>query len=169
MKNQYFADENDYLKYGLLRILSGGGGIMTAVCWMLTNGDRGTDGKLTNYLAQENKWRPYDPPLFDSLAECVRKLSNRSIRWAEARTIIPSANYFGEILDDSRTARTRYFESFMDQAIGHDLVFFDPDNGVEVPSRPLGLQGRKGSCKYIYWFELIVQRDFQVLRDLRPF
>jgi len=39
MKNQYFGDINDYRKYGLLRLLTDGGDIRTAVCWMLTPGD----------------------------------------------------------------------------------------------------------------------------------
>jgi hypothetical protein len=36
MKNQYFGDENDYKKYGLLRMLAGEVKMKTAVCWMLT-------------------------------------------------------------------------------------------------------------------------------------
>jgi hypothetical protein len=32
-----------------------------------------------------------------------------------------------------------------------ELVFFDPDNGFEVPSK---LLGRKDSSKYLYWDEL---------------
>jgi len=31
------------------------------------------------------------------------------------------------------------------------LLFFDPDNGVEVPSTRIG---RKGSSKYVYWPEI---------------
>lgn len=30
-------------------------------------------------------------------------------------------------------------------------MFFDPDNGIEVKSRPMG---RKNSSKYVYWSEL---------------
>jgi hypothetical protein len=35
---------------------------------------------------------------------------------------------------------------------GTDLIFFDPDNGMEVGSRPWG---RRDSCKYLYWRELV--------------
>jgi hypothetical protein len=43
MKDQYFADINDYRKYGLLRIL--GEGLRVGVCWMLTKPDgSGDDG-----------------------------------------------------------------------------------------------------------------------------
>ena len=34
MKNQYFGDINDYVKYGLLRVFSATHRV--AVCWMLT-------------------------------------------------------------------------------------------------------------------------------------
>ena len=46
MKNQYFGDINDYRKYGLLRILTNGGEIKTAVCWMLTTDDEAIVGHL---------------------------------------------------------------------------------------------------------------------------
>ena len=36
-------------------------------------------------------------------------------------------------------------------AAGRDLLFFDPDNGLEVPSVP---RGRRGSSKYLYWPEV---------------
>ncbi len=41
-------------------------------------------------------------------------------------------------------------------ANGVDLVFFDPDNGLEVESKPYGL---KSSYKYLYWSE--VQKTFE--------
>jgi hypothetical protein len=34
---------------------------------------------------------------------------------------------------------------------GVDLIFFDPDNGLEIKSRPYG---RKQSSKFLYWHEL---------------
>lgn len=37
-------------------------------------------------------------------------------------------------------------------ASGVDLVFLDPDNGFEVPSKPIG---RKTSCKYVAWSEIL--------------
>lgn len=45
MKNQYFGDINDYLKYGLLRVIAKKTGLRVAVCWMPTPDDGHTDGK----------------------------------------------------------------------------------------------------------------------------
>ena len=39
----------------------------------------------------------------------------------------------------------------MKAASQSELVFLDPDNGLEVPSRPFG---RKHSSKYAYWREV---------------
>jgi len=46
MKNQYFGDENDYKKYGLLNTLTGRTDLSTAVCWMLTPDEAGAGGFL---------------------------------------------------------------------------------------------------------------------------
>ena len=39
----------------------------------------------------------------------------------------------------------------MDIAQGCELVFFDPDNGIEVDSTKYG---RRNSSKYLYWHEI---------------
>jgi hypothetical protein len=65
MKEQYVGDINDYRKYALLRALAGGGKIKIGVCWMLTPRDNRSDGNKLNYLKNPNKWRRYDPSLFD--------------------------------------------------------------------------------------------------------
>ena len=44
MKNQYLGDENDYLKYGLLRVISRESKLSIGVCWMLTADDDRPDG-----------------------------------------------------------------------------------------------------------------------------
>jgi hypothetical protein len=55
MKNQYFADVNDYFKYGLLRCFAHAE-FRLGVCWMLTPDDRGPDGRKTKYLSQRQTW-----------------------------------------------------------------------------------------------------------------
>jgi hypothetical protein len=155
MKNQYFGDVNDYRKYGLLRILTGQGGLSTAVCWMLTPDDGRTDGRFVEYLQQPERWRGYDPALFDRLREMIALREERDIDLVDLAGeagILPSARFFVRTLRDDRQSRSRYFEVFWSVAEGCDLIFFDPDNGLEVKSRRLGC---KGSSKYLYWDELV--------------
>ena len=49
MKNQYFGDVRDYLKYSLLTIL--GCELSVAVCWLLTPDDSSPGGRKTGYLS----------------------------------------------------------------------------------------------------------------------
>ena len=152
MKNQYFGDINDYKKYGLLHILSGDGEIRTTICWMLTETDTSTDGQFIDYLQKPAKWRSFDPPLFDKLKKCMETPENRDVHWVETMNIITSAVFYRDLLTDNTLERQRYFQKFQSTAHGSDLVFFDPDNGLEVKSIPYG---RKNSCKYLYWQELL--------------
>ena len=151
MKNQYFGDINDYRKYGLLRTLAGGGKLRTTICWMLTPDDQRTDGLLISYLEDPAQWRHFDPELFDILKSCISQPNNRSVDWAEANQVIPAANYYSKILPSQKNERQQYFNELWEVATGQDLVFFDPDNGIEVKSVP---PGTKHSNKYIYWNEL---------------
>lgn len=148
MKHQYFGDINDYRKYALLRTLCDSD-TRLSVCWMLTPDDRRPDGKKTKYLDQPSRWRHFDADLFDSLRKAVP--DNRRVAWAEEMGILRSACFFSRLLSDSTDQREQYFKDFLCCAHCSELVFFDPDNGLEVPSRP---SGRKDSSKYLYRKEL---------------
>ncbi len=152
MKNQYFGDINDYKKYGILRILSGGGAIKTSVCWMLTPDNDKNEGKFITYLNKPDKWRAYDSELFDSLLKSISLNTGRSVKSADQLKLIDNAEYFEKILGNLKVERQNYFQEFDGCTAGSDLIFFDPDNGIEVDSFPAG---RLNSGKYIYWKEII--------------
>ncbi|MCX6132969.1 MAG: hypothetical protein NTU47_04055 [Ignavibacteriales bacterium] len=157
MKNQYFGDINDYKKYGLLRILSDEGRMRTGVCWMLTQDDGGTHGSKTKYLKDPRKWRHYDPDLFDFLVQQMDPVRARGVGDISRSQIVSNAIYFNEILTDDRMERKKYFENVLGGFSQNlDLIFFDPDIGFEVNSKPVG---RKGSSKYVYWDELKAAYD----------
>jgi len=151
VKNQYFGDVNDYVKYGLLRLLGGDSGLQGVLCWMLTpDDDRGDGGKL-QYLRESERWRHHDPQLFDALQGMSRaQTEQRSISLIEGSDLLPRTSFFSEILADDASARRGYFDRLWRNAAAADLVFFDPDNGMEVESVKLG---HKGSSKYLYWRE----------------
>ncbi len=151
MKNQYFGDINDYRKYGLLRVLSGDGEICSGVCWMLTPSDGRTDGQFLRYLDQPARWRSYDSDLFDHLYRCVRVDNQRDVRLVEDPGVLPNTRFFSRMLSDGVRARREYFSEKLESFRGIDLIFFDPDNGFEVPSKPMG---RKDSSKYLSWGEM---------------
>jgi len=151
MKNQYVADINDYRKYGLLRTLACFGEIRTCICWMLTPDDNRTDGKFTDYLKSSAKWKHYDPSLFDCLEEYLNKEKKREIRFIETSGILPNAIFHSDTLTDGPRERFHYFIGLHKLLNEVDLIFFDPDNGLEIKSR---LYGCKNSSKYLYWNEV---------------
>jgi len=151
MKNQYFGDINDYKKYSLLRYLSGNGQIETVVCWVLTEDDDRTDGRRTRYLEQSETWQKYDPIVFEHLREHVLKKGLRDVSTIEQSDILHNCRFYKEHIHDDTDLRDKFFDKFFKFAQGADLVFFDPDNGLEVKSVP---RGKKKSSKYVYWSEV---------------
>jgi hypothetical protein len=150
LKNQYFGDVNDYMKYGLVRLLTAYGQIRTAICWMLTPNDGNTDGKCIDYLHKPECWRKYDPTLYDRLRHIVLE-KTREVYAAQSDRILPNCKFYPALLSDNPEIRVSYFAGFERISKGCELVFFDSDNGLEVKSRPYG---RKYSSKYLYWREV---------------
>jgi hypothetical protein len=150
MKNQYVGDINDYRKYALLRHLSDSSRFRLGVCWMLTADDNRTDGGKVEYLSSPGKWRRFDPELFDILRDCVAA-RRRHVEAIEQSGCLPGAVYHSTLVTDDRNLRISYFEEAKQRLSPAALVFFDPDNGLEVRSCRLG---NRNSSKYLYWHEL---------------
>ncbi|MCL7999968.1 hypothetical protein M8994_17165 [Brucella sp. 21LCYQ03] len=151
MKHQYVGDINDYRKYALLRALSAEGTNSIGICWMLTPEDGRPDGNKLSYLRQPDGFRHFDPELFDILVQAAGEPDRRRLQVIEDSGAIPQATYFNELLPDDTMGR-RAFMSRCAIALGNtDLVFFDPDNGLEVSLR----KDRKNSSKYLYLDEVV--------------
>ncbi len=147
MKNQYFGDINDYRKYGLLRCLWEAAHLPLGVCWLLTSDDGRTDGEFRSYLRQPTRWRRYDPDLFDRLRQLLDTGARRDVAEADRWRLLPEARYFERILTDDRVSRAQYFDEALARLQSCPLIFFDPDNGIEVKSVS---RGARGSAKYLY-------------------
>jgi len=152
VKHQYVGDINDYRKYALLRALSANGTNRIGVCWMLTPSDGSMDGNKLSYLSKPAQHRHFDPELFDILAHAAAEPDRRRLQTIEDSGAIPGAVYFNDMLPDNIPGRQAFFESCAASFDDTVLVFFDPDNGLEV-SLP---KGRKNSSKYLYLDEAAV-------------
>jgi hypothetical protein len=151
MKNQYFGDVNDYLKYGLLRAITLDTDWNLLVAWMLTPDDGGPDGKKLKFLEAPDTWARYDSPLFEGLVDLLRSAPQRSVSLIEGSDLLPRASYYSAVVPDTHRERDAWSDGLLRGAKDADLVFLDPDNGIEVPSKPIG---HKGSSKYVTWDEL---------------
>jgi hypothetical protein len=151
MKDQYFGDINDYRKYGLLRDLAGISGLKLGVCWMRTNPDHRTDGELRQYLDFPSRWRHYDADLYDLLRRLVNPTIQRDLTHAESWGLLPGALYHRDSLVNDGGSREEYFRNAWLALEQSKLMFFDPDNGMEVKSAPYGT---KRAAKYLFWREV---------------
>ncbi len=151
MKNQYFGDINDYYKYGLLRGLIGDGELSLSVCWMLTENDGSKHGNEIGYLHKPFEYRHRDPDIYDALRKAVIDEEKRDVGVIEQSGLLGDVSFHRELLTDDATKRVQYFEEACETFRGADLVFFDPDTGLEIDSTKWGR--RKSRC-YLYWREL---------------
>ena len=149
MKNQYFGDINDYRKYGLLRCFLDTG-MRIGVCWMLTPPDGRPDGNKIMYLSRPDEWRRRDPQLFDVLQTAAAR-KQRHVSGLERSGLLPAAKFYSEPLCDDTHRRVAYFNTALKALEDTDLLFFDPDTGLEVSSVPYG---QSGSSRYLYWREV---------------
>jgi hypothetical protein len=151
LKNQYFGDINDYRKYGLIRALQVEAQLKVLVAWMLTPNDQRRDGKLRSYLREPDQWLRFDPELYRGLTSLLNIGVTPRVDLIEKSSLLGTADYFSEIVPDATVHREAWAGRLLKAASESEFVFLDPDNGLEVPSRPLG---RKGSSKYAYWPEV---------------
>jgi hypothetical protein len=151
VKNQYFGDVNDYRKYGLLRSIIRAGDLRLCVAWMLTPDDGSTDGKFLSYLEAPRKWMNFDAELFQGIRKRIDSGSARGVRMIERSGLLPGSVYYSGLVPDSAADRDRWFHCLQEAVTPVDMVFLDPDNGIEVKSKPYG---RKHSCKYVFRKEI---------------
>ena len=149
MQDNYVGDIGDYGKYGMLREVCAEK-LSLAVNWYKVvprKVGKQDDGKYTNYLSNPNLYRDYDPELFDSLSKIVNKEKDRHIERIEAENIF-RAKFYSEPITSNRT---NWHNAALIQTIDSDVVFLDPDNGLETAN-----MYKKGiiSEKHVKWQEL---------------
>jgi len=151
MQNKYVADVGDYGKYALLKALCAQE-IRCLVIWYLTDEDpENTDGKFREYLDDE-EFRKAEPRIFDHLKEISNSIDSRNVGVVKRRGILPpktavyedKLSYSNVSLRDRKPLRDKWFATAVEKAKKADLVFLDPDNGLEIKSRgPYSKRGTK--------------------------
>ena len=150
MQNRYSGDIGDYLKIGLLKAISPTKRL--AVCWWLHPDEKhNDDGRHISYLNKPDHWRPVSPELFDGLVDLV-KTGNRSVGRLE--DLIGSSCYFHRA--EVPTAKNRFqdrdiwFAHLMNDVATMDVLFVDPDNGIDLRDDA----GKRKSAKHVTLSEI---------------
>jgi hypothetical protein len=83
--------------------------------------------------------------------EIIHGIKQRHLVHVEQSGVLPNASFYSAEIRDAHSDRTSYFNAMTNALSYADLIFFDPDNGLDVESKP---KGRRDSCKYLYRDEL---------------
>ncbi len=159
MQDRYVGDAGDYAKYALLKALAGPttDAIRLGVLWYLfpDEGHNG-DGRHIAYL-QQPLMAARDPETHAALKELVRT-GQRSVEAVQRSSLLPADTlyYASQVAARGTPAvrvahRTNWFQEGIKSLAAADLIFFDPDNGVETPALK---QSDFKAGKYAFWEEI---------------
>lgn len=173
MQDRYTGDIGDYGKYGLLRQLCGihpkaAAQLRLGVLWyrpdpLTVANENADDGKFTSYLRQdrENRFSVCDPALYEALYEIVVEREDRRVGAVEDSCVLgPDALFYdayipGPAPNARGEARAVPRQAWAKKALRTtercELVFLDPDNGLEPQSVAIG---HKAAVKYAYLEEV---------------
>jgi len=135
VQHRYTGDVGDYVKLALLRAVMPGCKLGVA-WWLYPDESHNGNGRHVGYLDDPKQWRSLDPGLYDKLAEIIRR-QERLITHLYDPELLPDATFFDEAIPcptsiaDRRTSRCAWFGRLQDALALCDLIFLDPDNGLE--------------------------------------
>ena len=142
MQDQYAGDIGDYVKLAILRAIAPGRALWIA-WWLYPDEDHNGDGRHIGYLDHPDEWRACDPTAFDHLKAVVTS-GERCVAALEHPAVLPGARLFrepvptGGTASERRLARTAWFARLTEALGDRDLLFLDPDNGLETKSFDIG-------------------------------
>ena len=158
MQDRYVGDVGDYAKYGLLRALTAGS-LRLGVNWYLFPDEvHNGDGRHISYL-KDVAYEALDPELHRALATLVASGARAVSRVARSGILPSNTLNFVEPVPP-RTAgrpeatvadRLKWALAASEALLGADIVFLDPDNGIEVVSVP---PTSPKAGKYVLWSEI---------------
>ena len=149
--------------------------LTVGVVWYLVPDEtHNSDGKHVHYLDpsayNQERYRDCDPTLYDTLREIVQS-NRRSVSSIREYQVLPWGTRFyeatltfdrpdnqGHYTREHRVARRKaWLQDALKLTAGCDIVFVDPDNGLEVQVDPCQRRGPK----YVFFDELLpyVERD----------
>lgn len=164
MQNRYTADIGDFGKYGMLRCLCKGD-IKLGVNWYLVPDEsHNNDGKFISYLddskaSNVKKFRLCDPELYKQMQSIIAD-DKRSVQEIQYRGVLPyNTVYFDEVLSfegisdllERKAFYNEWHRKALDKLKDCDIVFFDPDNGLEVSSCS---RTNSNGIKYVFYNEI---------------
>jgi len=144
MRDNFVGDVGDYFKYGLLRTFARQG-LRLGFLWYYFQDEEAhaeNHGGHLSYLDQPAKYRGCDEALFEQLKSLVNA-NQRSIQAIGESGLFPADTCFYAAplsfqaerdLKKRPLQRHAWFQQGMEATRHCDVVFLDPDNGLEIKS-----------------------------------
>lgn len=176
MQNKYVADIGDWGKYGMLNYICNPSNscsekLLLGINWYLVKNENSShDGKFIEYLDKNNErnikeYRVCSEFLYDELRKIVLE-GKRSVNEVQNRTILPTDTIYYDdylsfdnisckdinYLERRKILRAKWVSNGLEKLQHADILFFDPDNGIEVSSYKR--TSTKG-IKFVYYNEII--------------
>jgi hypothetical protein len=165
VRHNFVNDIGDYAKYALLRVLSASSHppLTLGVIWYLTeHAEHNGDGRRRPHLSQDG-WEQIDPELLAqmrSIESSLRTVDDLHLNLIEDSAILPADTvYFSKPLPDMPSSRAQrvakraeWFAAAKQAVADCNLIFLDPDNGLEVKSAGLG---SRLASKYVTISEMV--------------
>ena len=150
VRHNFVNDIGDYAKYALLRALCENGpvDVRLGVIWYLTqHAAHNGDGRKRAHLS-DGGWQELDPELLGAMRQIegrLRRQDDLNLSLIEASEILPAKTaYFSEPVPHAEGSaqqriadRAVWFERARKAVEDCNLIFLDPDNGLEVRSAPV--------------------------------
>ena len=150
MQDRYAGDIGDFGKFSFLKALETQG-LKIGINWYLTEAvDPAEQKRMDGRHCIDSAYRVCDPVLFEVLTAISNNEEDRSVASLEEAGLLNTAVYFHERVP-GKEERAQWHERALQALAGADVLFLDPDNGLQVKS--VGPGSRK-SVKYVLDAEL---------------
>lgn len=143
MKNQYAGDVGDYTKLGVLRGLEQAG-FSIGLNWYLTPDEPEHSKTFTDW--KHTKFLECDCDTPDKNLHCaLQKIGlskNRTVARLERANLFENALFWNKMLEAQN--RDKWHSEALKKLHNQDIIFLDPDNGLEVKTtKPYSKNGNK--------------------------
>lgn len=136
MQDRYAGDVGDFGKLALLRALAQGRRL--GVCWYRTSGTNecNNDGRHLAYVKKPRRFRHLDVEVFETLRSFLDDVRigerRRAVESIERLGLTPAGTIFhGTHCPSQPSLRQVWFGGMLEVMEPANLVFLDPDNGLE--------------------------------------
>ena len=154
MQERYLGDAHDFLKYALIRFFSDYTGLAFGLNWYLTrpgnvDANFNNDGEKRHHM-NDQTWQRIDADLIEMLQPFQESQNRTLARFMDAGILPDNVRYHCDELTAGN--RTAWIINSADALRGSQILFLDPDNGLEVQSMTRRTAPKYARYEDVAWY-----------------